>query len=85
MGFRFQKRITMFKGIKLNLSKSGVSVSVGRPGASLNLGGKGTTANVGVPGTGLSDRERISERNSAGLGGVIFLLVVLAVVGAFFL
>ena len=85
MGFRFQKRITLFKGVKFNLSKSGASVSVGRPGATLNLGGKGTTANVGVPGTGLSDRERITKGNSAGLGGVLFFLIALALIGAFFL
>jgi len=30
MGLRFQKRITLLKGITLNLSKGGASVSVGR-------------------------------------------------------
>ncbi|MBU3539074.1 DUF4236 domain-containing protein [Polynucleobacter sp. UK-Gri1-W3] len=29
MGLRFQKRITLFKGFIMNLSKTGASVSVG--------------------------------------------------------
>jgi len=29
MGLRFQKRITLFKGFTINLSKTGASVSVG--------------------------------------------------------
>jgi hypothetical protein len=59
MGFRFQKRISLFPGIRLNLSKSGASVTVGKPGLSVNLGKDGATGNVGIPGTGLSYREKI--------------------------
>jgi hypothetical protein len=66
MGFRFQKRISLFPGIRLNLSKSGASVTVGKPGLSVNLGKDGATGNVGIPGTGLSYREKIgSDRISA--------------------
>ena len=42
MGFRFQKRIRIFKGLTLNLSKSGTSWTVGGPGAAVNLRGKST-------------------------------------------
>lgn len=59
MGFRFQKSISFFPGIRLNLSKSGASVTVGKPGLSVNLGKDGATGNVGIPGTGLSSREKI--------------------------
>ena len=59
MGFRFQKRISLLPGIRLNLSKSGVSVTVGKPGLSVNLGKDGTSGSVGLPGTGLSYREKI--------------------------
>jgi hypothetical protein len=59
MGFRFQKRISLFPGIRLNLSKSGASVTLGKPGLSVNLGKDGATGNVGIPGTGLSYREKI--------------------------
>jgi hypothetical protein len=60
MGFRFQKRITLLPGIRLNLSKSGASLTVGKTGLSVNLGKDGATGNVGVPGTGLSYRQKIT-------------------------
>jgi hypothetical protein len=59
MGFRFQKRISLFPGIRLNLSKSGASVTFGKHGLSVNFGKDGATGNVGIPGTGLSYREKI--------------------------
>lgn len=62
MGFRFQKRIRIFKGLTLNLSKSGSSWTVGRPGASVNLRGDKVTGNVGIPGTGLSYRESLDNQ-----------------------
>lgn len=59
MGLRFQRRLTLFPGVWLNFSKSGVSVSLGRPGATINVGRQGVHGTVGVPGTGLSWRERL--------------------------
>lgn len=53
MTFRFQKRIKLFKGVRLNLSKSSVSTSLGKTGAQLTVG-RQTRATVGLPGTGLS-------------------------------
>ena len=58
MGFRFRRRIRLFPGITLNLSKNGLSsISLGRPGATVNVPinrtGK-TRGTVGLPGTGLS-------------------------------
>jgi tetratricopeptide (TPR) repeat protein len=41
-------------GLRLNLSKSGMSVSVGGRGAHYTVGPRGTRATLGVPGTGLS-------------------------------
>jgi hypothetical protein len=52
MGFRFQKRIRIFKGLTLTLSKSGASWTVGGPGASVNVRGDKVTGTVGAPGTG---------------------------------
>jgi Protein of unknown function (DUF4236) len=38
MGFlRFRRSIKLFPGVKINLSKTGVSTSIGRPGATVNL------------------------------------------------
>jgi hypothetical protein len=61
MGFRFQKRIRIFKGLTLNLSKSGTSWTVGGPGASVNVRGDKVTGTVGAPGTGLSYRQTLAD------------------------
>lgn len=59
MGLRFQRSLGLIPGIKLNFSKSGISVTIGKRGAALNIGTKGVTATVGAPGTGLSWREKL--------------------------
>ena len=58
---RFRKSITIFKGLKLNFSKSGVSVTVGGKGVSANVGKKGVFLNTSIPGTGLYDRKKIAD------------------------
>jgi hypothetical protein len=63
MGFRFSKRITLLPGVRMNLSKSGASLSVGARGASVTMGKRGVYSNVGLPGTGLSYRERLDKPN----------------------
>ncbi len=54
MGLNFRKSISLGKGLKLNLSKSGPSVSFGKSGfrQSINLKGQARTT-VGIPGTGI--------------------------------
>lgn len=55
MGFRFRKVISVLPGVKINLSKSGVSTSLGGKGATVNVGSSGKrTFTLGIPGTGLS-------------------------------
>ena len=61
---RFRKRINICKGVKLNLSGSGVSCTVGGKGLSLNLGKNGVFLNTSVPGTGLYDRRKLFDFNS---------------------
>lgn len=62
MGFRFRKTFKLLPGIRLNLSRRGVTASIGKPGATLNVGGKGgPRATVGIPGTGMSYTERLAE------------------------
>jgi hypothetical protein len=61
MGFRFQKRIRLFKGLTLNLSKSDTSWTVGGPGASVTVRGDKVTGTVGAPGTGLSYRQTLVD------------------------
>jgi hypothetical protein len=66
MGFRFRRSIKLAPGIRLNLSKSGVSASIGRRGATLNISDKGTKATVGIPGTGVSYSENLSSTKRRG-------------------
>jgi hypothetical protein len=54
MGLRFNRRIRILPGIRINLSKSGVSTSIGGRGAWLTFGKRGARSTVGIPGTGLS-------------------------------
>jgi len=54
MGFRFRRSIRILPGIRLNLSKSGVSTSIGVRGAHVTLGHGKVRETVGLPGTGLS-------------------------------
>jgi hypothetical protein len=51
--FRFYRRLHIFPGLSLNLSKSGPSVTVGMRGAHVTVGRSGVTRTVGIPGTGL--------------------------------
>lgn len=64
MGLRFRKTISLGKGVRLNVSKSGVSTSVGPRGASVTFGKNGTYANLGIPGTGISYRKKIGGHAS---------------------
>lgn len=61
MALRFQKRIKIAPGLKLNISKTGISTTVGIKGASVNIGKNGTYANTGLTGTGLSSRTRLDK------------------------
>jgi len=59
MGFRFHRSMRLLPGVRLNVSKSGVSTSIGRRGAWLTFGKRGTRATVGIPGTGISYTETV--------------------------
>ncbi|MCM1588223.1 DUF4236 domain-containing protein, partial [Acinetobacter baumannii] len=53
MGLNFRKSIKIAPGIRVNVSKKGLSsVSVGGKGARVNVSKKGTRTTVGIPGTG---------------------------------
>lgn len=53
MGFRFYRRVHLFPGVSVNLSRSGPSLSVGVRGAHVTVGRRGVTKTVGIPGSGL--------------------------------
>lgn len=67
MAFRFQKRIKIAPGVRLNLSKSGISTSLGGRGGTVNLNSKGMRTTVGIPGTGLSWSKQTGWAGSADL------------------
>lgn len=51
--FRFYRRVSIFPGLSVNVSKSGPSLTVGMRGAHMTLGRNGIRRTVGIPGTGV--------------------------------
>jgi hypothetical protein len=80
MGFRLQRLVRIAPGVRLNLSKSGIGVSMGRTG--LRLGMDATRRkyfSVGLPGTGLSYRTFVGRRvTPETLKKVGFAVIVVA-------
>jgi hypothetical protein len=54
MGFRFYRRFKILPGVRVNLSRSGISTSIGRRGAWFTIGKRGTRETVSLPGSGIS-------------------------------
>ena len=84
MGFRFQRRVRIAPGVRLNLSKSGVGVSVGRTGLRLGMDAKRKKYfSVGLPGTGLSYRSFFGHPVTTETLKKISYAVIVAVVICF--
>lgn len=66
MTFRFQRRVRLFPGLRLNVSKGGVSLSAGPRGGTVTAGRRGIYGNLGLPGTGLSKRSRLDRSKGGG-------------------
>ena|ERR1700752_1553230 len=64
MSIRFRRSFTIFPGLKVNVSKGGISLSVGRRGATLNFSKRGVRQTVGIPGSGLSESSYIIKNKS---------------------
>ncbi len=73
--FRFRKTIPLGRFLRINVSKTGPSLSVGRPGATVNIRKDRVDGTVGIPGSGLSYKERLSGRGCAPLLVLMLLLV----------
>jgi hypothetical protein len=54
MPVRFRRTFTLFPGVKVNVSKGGMSISVGRKGFTLNFSKHGIRQTTGIPGSGIS-------------------------------
>ena len=64
MPIRFRKTITLFPGVRLNLSKSGMSLSVGKRGAfTLNFSKHGVRQTTDLPGEGLYHTSYLFRNN----------------------
>ena len=61
MAFRFQRRVKLAPGVRMNLGLGGASISLGPRGASVTAGRRGIYGNAGLPGTGLSIRQRLDR------------------------
>jgi hypothetical protein len=71
MTFRYRSSIRLARGLRINLSKSGASLSVGGRGATVNLGRRGIRGEGGIP--------QMRYRSSSGhmaRGAALFVLVV---------
>jgi hypothetical protein len=60
MSWRFRQSFKILPGLKLNLSKGGLSASVGGAPFTMNLGRRGLYATASIPGTGIQFRQRLS-------------------------
>jgi hypothetical protein len=69
--------------LRVNLSKSGASLSIGKPGMTVNVEyRRGTRATVGIPGSGVSYQTRLGKRRaSAGPSLFTIAIEVAAVIG----
>lgn len=77
MGFSFRKKIKVLPGVRVNLSRKGISgVNLGKTGASVTAGKKGVYTNLGLEGSGLHHRHKIGLGKSTGLLSVLFWLFV---------
>ncbi|MGZ6315729.1 MAG: DUF4236 domain-containing protein [Anaerolineales bacterium] len=65
MPLRFRRTIKVAPGVKLNLSKGGVSTTVGSKGFHFNIGKHGVRRTVSIPGTGISETDYIEKKETA--------------------
>jgi hypothetical protein len=95
--FRFYKRVSIFPGLSVNLSKSGPSLTVGVRGAHMTMGRTGVRRTVGIPGTGIYYTshsgyhsgahtahvdEPVSEQQQSAAHAIGQFIFVLIVIGA---
>jgi hypothetical protein len=65
MGWRFRQSFKVIPGVRLNLSKSGLSCSIGGAPLTLNVGPRGVYGTASVPGTGISYRQKFGTHQES--------------------
>lgn len=63
MGFNFRKSLNLGKGLKLNIIKSGIGLSLGTKGIRVSSGPKGNKLTLSIPGTGISYTKTIKSNS----------------------
>jgi len=69
VGYRFHQSFSIIPGLRLNVSKSGLSASIGGAPFTLNISKNGLMGTASIPGTGLSYRHHIGNSNPAPSDG----------------
>jgi hypothetical protein len=65
MSWRFRKSFKVIPGVRLNLTRHGLSATLGTAPFSVNVGPRGVYGNVSIRGTGLWNRTRLDTPESA--------------------
>lgn len=65
MGLRFYKSFKILPGVRMNVSKSGISWTLGSKAVKVNTGKRGTYLNLSIPKTGISWREKIDKKSNS--------------------
>ena len=76
MGFKFQKRIRLSKGLGINISKSGITPSYRTKRGSLSS--KGYSIRTGIP--GLSYRKTFSKSSKSGCSVLILMIMSIPII-----
>ena len=63
MGWRFRHSFKVIPGVRLNLSKTGLSASIGSAPFTVNVGPRGVYGTASLPGSGISYRQQIGNRS----------------------
>jgi hypothetical protein len=84
-GLRFQRRIRVLPGVHVNLSLSGIGVSIGPRGLHAGVTSRGQRyVSTGLPGTGLSVRQYSPVQNSTPKLSFWPIAIALAVLAVLF-
>ena len=64
MPIRFRRTFKIFPGVKINMSKGGISSSIGFRGFHINISRHGIRQTIGLPGSGLSETSYIGKHDT---------------------
>lgn len=59
MSWRFRQSFKVIPGLRLNLSRSGISASIGGAPFTVNVGARGVSGTASIPGTGISFQQHL--------------------------